>query len=98
MTNNQKYKIEACGHIESAEQLKQLQADMRRLPNFSGKGFVAEGVITRDYWALLKDRKTGELAAYFGTMRGFAVWGSEPVQVEEKIRSFNPTTYSGTIQ
>lgn len=99
MTNAEKYEIESFGRINDAEQLKALQADMRRLPNFGGKAFVADGCITRDYWALVKDRVTGELAAYFGTQRGFAVWGKEPVRPEDEraIKShgglgFNPAS------
>ena len=92
MTNAQKYKIETVGRIDSAEQLAALQADMRRLPRWGGKGFVAEGVITRDFWALVVDRQTGEIGAYFGTQRGLAVWGKEQVRPEDEapIRSVVP--------
>lgn len=81
MTNGEKYVIEHVGQIAEGEQeFKDLQADMRKLPNFNGKlCVVAHGVTNRDFYALLKDRRTHFLIAYFGTMEGFCVWGKEPV-------------------
>ena len=77
MTNHEKYTIETMGVITGPEQLKELQADIRRLPNFNGKGICASTLAHRDFWAVLKDRRTKEIVAYFGTRDSFNHWGQE---------------------
>ena len=77
MTNHEKFRIESIGQITGPEQLKELQADIRRLPAFAGRGICATQLAHRDFWALLKDKRTGEVWAYFGTRDSFNAWGKE---------------------
>ena len=78
MKNTEKFEIVAVGRIESAEMLKQLQADIRKLPNFGGKGVCCDNVTNRDFWAVLKDRRTGEIWSYYGSKDSFNHWGQQP--------------------
>lgn len=94
-TNGVKYKVESTGSITSPEQLKALQDDMRKLPNFGGRAHVCDNITNRDFWALLRDRVTGELSGYFGSPASFKTW-LELIDVDEvRIRSVgglgNPT-------
>ena len=77
MTNHEKFHIEAFGLIKGPEHLKELQADIRRLPNFGGRGVCATRVTNREFWAILKDKRTGEIWSYFGSRESFNAWGQE---------------------
>jgi len=75
MRNCDKFHVEAFGEITSAKQLKELQADIHRLPNFGGRGICCDNVTNRDFWAVLRDKKTGEIWSYFGSRDSFNAWG-----------------------
>jgi hypothetical protein len=78
MKNHERYHIEEMGQLPTdPDKLKDLQADVRRLPGFEGRGIAATNVITRDFFAILKDKFTGEIMPYYGTREGFNVWGQE---------------------
>lgn len=88
MKNGEKYVLESCGTITDAAQLKELQDDIRKLPNFNGVWHVATGVITRDHWVLITDRHSGAISAYFGTKAGFLTWLKEECREVEKLHFF----------
>lgn len=78
MKNAEKFEIVAVGAITSPEQLKELQADIRKLPNFGGKGVCCDNVTNRDFWAVLKNRRTKEIWSYYGSRDSFNAWGQQP--------------------
>lgn len=94
-TNGVKYKVESTGSITSQEQLKALQDDMRKLPNFGGRAHVCDNITNRDFWALLRDRVTGELSGYFGSQTSFKTWlgliNVDEVRIRSVGRLGNPT-------
>lgn len=96
--NCQRYHIEHIGQLPvDPDKLRELQADVRRLPGFEGRGVCCNNIITRDFYAILKDKVTGEILPYYGSRDSFNAWGQQEWQepLIEVFKGMDPESADG---